>query len=960
VYRPGAVEEGALTLLLARNQLGRWSRLGLRAKRFCGAARACKNPPMLMGSDPGKASRSAGVLLLGCAALAALTAITFALHTRLMVVALLYIAVIALASMTGEVVAGVTLALLAAACLNYFFILPIFSFAIDTPQDLVALIVFVVTALLVTNLVNRARRFTEAATLQEARLREAQRIAHVGWWERDFRTSHVSLSDEVCRIFGVEPLDLPDWHERWLALIHPDDRPKAAEAAAAALRGGPRYDVEYRVIRPDDTVRVVHSQGDVTRDEAGRPLRQFGVLQDITELRRTEYELRASEARFRTFVEYAGDAFFLLDEQSSVVDVNRRACDSLGYTREELIGMTPADFDVGLDEASIQRVRQRLVAGETLTFETRHRRKDGTVFPVEIRSAPFEQDGRRFLSLVRDISERKHAEQRVLAEHAVTRILAEAATVEEAMPKVLQALCECLRWDLSALWLVDRDAEVLRCAELWCAPSVEAPEFEAATWASTFGHGSGLPGRVWASRAPACIPDVAADPSFLRGDVAAREGLHAAFAIPILLGAEVLGVIDLVSREVREPDQGLLDMVATIGSQIGQFIERKRAEKALLKSEERFRTLVDFSFDVYWETDSEHRFVRQEFVEGLADAPPSSELGQTRWEVPYVEPDEAAWRKHRETLDAHLPFRDFELARPMPDGGTRYVSVSGLPVFDDAGRFVGYRGVGRHITERKRAEASLRTMQSQLAHANRVATVGQLTASISHEVAQPVAASITNANAALRWLGAKPPDLDEVHAALDRILRNGKRASEVIGRIRALVRREAPRYDRFDLNEMIREIIVLTQAELSRTGISLQTRLTEGLPLVTGDRVQLQQVILNLILNAVEAMSGSADQTSDLLITTDQDGADGLHISVCDSGPGLPPDAMARLFEAFYTTKPSGMGMGLSICRTIVEAHGGRIWAAPNEPRGAVFQFTLPREPAENVSQRQLASLPPG
>ena len=944
-----------------------------------------------MGSEPRKASRSAVVLLLGCAALAAMTAMAFALHTRLMVVSVLYIAVIALTSMTGEVVVGVTLAVLAAACLNYFFILPVFSFAVDTPQDIVALIVFVATALLVTNLVNRARRLTEAAALQDARLREAQRIAHVGWWERDFRTKHVSLSDEVCRIFGVDPVELPDWHERWLARIHPEDRPKAAEAAAAALHGGPRYDVEYRVIRPDGAVRVVHSQGDVTRDEAGRPLRQFGVLQDLTELRRTEYELRASEGRFRTFVDHATDAFFLFDEESTIVDVNRHACDSLGYTREELIGMRPADFDSGLDEASIRRLRERMVAGETLTFETRHRRKDGTVFPVEIRAGQFEQDGRRFLALARDITERKHAEQRVAAEHAVTRILAEAATVEEAAPKVLQALCECLRWDFSALWLVDRHAQVLRCAELWREPSIEVPEFEAATWASTFGHGSGLPGRVWARRAPACIVDVAIDPSFLRADVAAREGLHAAFAIPILLGAEVLGVIDLVSREVREPDQGLLDMVATIGSQIGQFIERKRAEKglreseerwrrlfetssagmalagldgvitaanaalhrmlgraeqeivghsvvelthpddrgetvavidrfksglqqeyhvekrylrsdgspvwlnitttltpatataapmmqaiflditerkraekALLESEERFRTLVDFSFDVYWETDAEHRFIRQEFVEGLADAPPSTELGQTRWEVPYVEPDEAAWRKHRETLDAHLPFRDFELARPMPDGGTRYVSVSGLPVFDETGRFVGYRGVGRHITERKRAEASLRAMQTELAHANRVATVGQLTASISHEVAQPVAAAITNANAALRWLGARPPDLDEVRAALDRILRNGKRASEVIGRIRALVRREAPRNDRFDLNDMVREVIALTRAELGRSGISLHTRLADGLPPVTGDRIQLQQVILNLVLNAVEAMSGSGDQMSDL------------------------------------------------------------------------------------------------
>jgi PAS domain S-box-containing protein len=166
--------------------------------------------------------------------------------------------------------------------------------------------------------------------------------------------------------------------------------------------------------------------------------------------------------------------------------------------------------------------------------------------------------------------------------------------------------------------------------------------------------------------------------------------------------------------------------------------ERKRVEEALRDSEERFRTLVEFSVDVYWETDAQHRFVRQEFAKGLANAPgPGSEIGKTRWEVPYLEPDAEAWRKHRETLDAHLPFRDFELARPTPDGGKRYASVSGLPVFDQTGRFIGYRGVGRYITERKRAEEALREAQAELAHVNRVATTGQLTASIAHEVSQP-------------------------------------------------------------------------------------------------------------------------------------------------------------------------------------------------------------------------------
>jgi PAS domain S-box-containing protein len=375
--------------------------------------------------------------------------------------------------------------------------------------------------------------------------------------------------------------------------------------------------------------------------------------------------------------------------------------------------------------------------------------------------------------------------------------------------------------------------------------------------------------------------------------------------------------------------------------------DRKQAELGLRDSEERFRTLIQFSFDVYWESDAQHRFTRQEFPEGLADAPALGfEIGLTRWEVPYLEPDAETWRKHRETLDAHLPFRDFELARPTPDGGKRYVSVSGLPVFDKTGRFIGYRGVSRYTTERKRAEEALRDMQMKLAHANRVATMGQLAASTAHEVKQPISATVSNAQAALRFLGRQPPDLEEARQALAQIVQDGIRAGDIVDGIRALTKRAASRKERLDINAAIREVIELTRGEAVKNGVSVQTDLAEGIQLLEGDRVQLQQVILNLVMNAVEAMNATSEGAKELLISTRKTEPDAVLVSVRDSGPGLELATIDRLFEAFYTTKPSGLGMGLSICRSIIEAHGGRLWATTNAPRGATFQFSLSTHPS--------------
>jgi signal transduction histidine kinase len=240
------------------------------------------------------------------------------------------------------------------------------------------------------------------------------------------------------------------------------------------------------------------------------------------------------------------------------------------------------------------------------------------------------------------------------------------------------------------------------------------------------------------------------------------------------------------------------------------------------------------------------------------------------------------------------------------------------------------------------ASEALREAQTQLAHVNRVTTMGELSATIAHEVMQPIASTVTNAQAAIRFLNAQPPNLEETRQALGATVEDCNRTIDVITGIRALIKKAPPRKDALEINGAILEVIALTRGEVVKNGVSVQTQLAEGLPLIQGDRVQLQQVILNLITNAVQAMSAVSEGARELLISTAKDASGGVLVAVRDSGPGLNPESFARLFDAFYTTKPGGMGMGLSICRSIVEAHGGRIWASRTAGPGTTLQCTLP------------------
>jgi PAS domain S-box-containing protein len=1003
-----------------------------------------------------------------------------------------------------------------------------------------------------------ALSFLRSLRDSERKLDAAQRIAHVGWWERDFVTNRVALSEEVQRIFGVPPVDLPLWQDRWTSLIHPQDRARTSEAAAAAVRGGPRYDVEYRVVRPDGTVRVVHSQGDVVWDDSGRPLRQFGVMQDITELRqsedelseikerfrvlaessltgiylteqdrfryvnpalakmfgyeveevvgrlgsvdltcpddrplvaenmrrrlqgdvegmryefrglrkdgsvfpvevhgrriehggrigvlgtlidiserkraeeslreseaylteaqrlshagswaldvasnrylytseefdrifgfdpdgeeltteavlermhpedrlswrqilqksvrerldtasqyrivlpdgsirhihtirhpvlnsagevvklvgtsidvterkRAEEELRVSEARFRTFVDHARDGFFLMNEQLTVVDVNRQACESLGYRREELIGMHPRAFDARLDDPAIAGLAQRAGAGETLTFETVHRRKDGTEFPVEIRSGHFEQGGQPFyLALVRDISERKRVEAELRA--------------RQEMLDLAQKAARALAFD----WYIGaRESENRWSPELEAMYGLEPGAFD--------GTYQGWKKLVHPEDWPAV--KLAIQRAHESGDIAAEyRVIHKDGSVHWL----------------RAKGRMFFDAQGQAERMVGFMLDitdQRNAEEEVRMTDARFRTLVDLAPDAFMLHGQDGTVVD-------VNRQACEALGYPREELIGMKPVEFDVGLDLEALQrvtARIAAGEtvtVESRHRRKDGSVFPVEVRGrqLPQGES---WIGV-SLSRDITERKRVEQErerLRQLEADLAHMSRIITMGELTASIAHEVNQPLGAMVANAAACERWLAARRPETEKVRRVLKSIAADGQRASAVIGRIRALMKRQAPRKEPVDLGEAIREVLALTQQELQRHAIVLATRFDEHMPPVRADKVQLQQVLLNLVMNAIEAMSAIDDRPRELTIVSAQEGPDSVLVEVRDSGPGLDAGQAERLFEAFYTTKEEGMGIGLAISRSIVEAHGGHLSAAPNAPHGTVFRFSLP------------------
>jgi C4-dicarboxylate-specific signal transduction histidine kinase len=277
----------------------------------------------------------------------------------------------------------------------------------------------------------------------------------------------------------------------------------------------------------------------------------------------------------------------------------------------------------------------------------------------------------------------------------------------------------------------------------------------------------------------------------------------------------------------------------------------------------------------------------------------------------------------------------------LSDGTVKYIHTVGHPVLNASGDLVEFVGSSMDITERKRAEESLRQAQAELVRVSRVTTMGELTASLAHEVNQPIAAASTNANTCLRWLAGDSPNIEEARAAAMRIVHDVKRAAEIVSRVRQLFKKGTSQRELLDVNEIIREMTLLLRGETTRYNIAIRTDLAADLPHVMADRVQLQQVLMNLMINGIEAMK-DADGTRELVIRSQRTQNEEALICVSDSGVGLPPQQTAKIFNAFFTTKPHGTGMGLRISRSIIESHDGRLWAADNSPHGASFYFTLP------------------
>lgn len=711
--------------------------------------------------------------------------------------------------------------------------------------------------------------------------------------------------------FGNTLEELKSWGTS--SMTHPEDLPRVVEHFTHSITSGDPFDFEVRARRFDGVYRWLQSRGYPLRGADGHIVRWYNLIIDIDERKRAEEALAASERNLKLIIDTIPALAWSARPDGSAEFFSQHYLDYMGLSAEQASGwgwtaaVHPEDAD-GL-AATWQRVIASEAPGEA---EARLRRHDGEYRWFLFRANPLRDElGNivKWYGTNTDIDDRKRAE----AQHD--------RTIEELQAK--QELLDLAQKSARAMafdWYLQQEVNV------W------SPEQEALY---------GLPAG-----------------SFDGTYQSWKKLIYASDWLLLLKAIKHAHETGEVAVEFRVmwPD-GSLHWLATSGRMFfdergkpfrmvgftSDVTPRKLAEEELRRSEaflaeaQRLSSTGSFSWRVAtngmtWSEQAYHIFELDPTV------PMTPRLIMSRVhpeDIPLV--DEAISR-------ARATGGDFEYEHRllMPDQSIKYVHVVAHGRRDEDGRLE-FIGAIQDVTERRLSEEALGRLRSELAHVSRVATLGALTASIAHEVNQPLSGIITNASTCLRMLAADPPNVDGARETARRTIRDGHRAADVITRLRALFGRKEAVNEPVDLNEATREVIALSQSELRKGRVILREELADDLPPVTGDRVQLQQVILNLLRNASDAMGGVEDRPRELVIRTGQDEGDCVRLSVQDAGVGFDPQDADRLFEAFYTTKSGGMGIGLSVSRSIIESHDGRLWATPNDGPGATFSFSIPQ-----------------
>jgi PAS domain S-box-containing protein len=742
----------------------------------------------------------------------------------------------------------------------------------------------------------------------------------------------------------------------WQAAIHPDDAPGFLQGWQSIRASGAAGELEARLRRFSGEYRLFAFHTSPVTDASGRLVKWCGLNTDIEDQRRTEHALREQEHQFHEIVDGLPTIVVLMRPDGEFEHANRYLLDYVGATQEELKARA-FDFNWRLrfhpddqDEVMVRWLHS-IATGDSYDYEARLRRADGVYRWVHIRGYPLRDAKGRIVLwylLQADVDDRKRAETLLAGEKRLLEMVAMGRPPRDVIDGLCRLLDQTAEGCLSGALLLDRTGA---CVEHAVGPGLP-PSYSEALAGAAVSCEAGPCGMAACLKTQVIVADAASDTRWpIEGwpALALAHGLRSCWSTPILSPTgESLGTFAIYRRDGGVPTPFHQELIQKLTHIASIAIERTRSGEALKRSEARKAAILDSALDCIVTIDHEGRITEfNPAAENTFGFRREEVVGKPLAEV-IVPP--SLREKHRRGLARYLAGgqpraigKRIEMTAVRADGGEFPVelTITRNPL-DGPASFTGYL---RDISDRKQAEEALGKVRSELAHMARVTSLGALTASIAHEVNQPLSGIITNASTCLRMLGADPPNVDGARETARRTIRDGNRASDVITRLRALFAKKGARAEAVDLNEAAREVIALSWSELHGNRVILRTEFAESLPTVTGDRVQLQQVILNLLLNASDAMAGVEDRARRLVIGTECDEGDCVRLTVRDTGEGFGPAGAEKVFEAFYTTKDGGMGIGLSVSRSIIESHQGRIWAAPNDGPGATFGFSIPRVP---------------